>query len=74
MSTRQTMPTPEPIDDDLEALTAEIAATTGASAEAARQLAIAQRPALLQYAQQWDAAARTTRPRGQTTPATTDPA
>jgi hypothetical protein len=46
MSTRQTMPTPEPIDDDLEALAAEITLTTGVTAATALQLAIAQRPAL----------------------------
>lgn len=74
MSTRQTTSTPATTDADLEALAAEIASTTGVTAATALQLAITQRPALLQYAQQWDAAARTTRPRVQTTPTTTDPA
>lgn len=74
MSTRQTRPTPEPIDDELQALAAEIAATTGASTETALQLAIAQRPALRQYARQWDAAARRARAVIQASPAATDTA
>ncbi len=74
MSTRQTRPTPEPIDDDLQALAAEIAATTGASTETALQLAIAQRPALRQYARQWDAAARRARTAIQAPPAATETA
>lgn len=74
MSTKQTRPTPEPIDDDLQALAAEIAATTGASTETALQLAIAQRPALRQYARQWDAAARRARTAIQAPPAATDTA
>jgi len=72
MSTRQTRPTPEPIDDDLQALAAEIAATTGASTETALQLAIAQRPALRQYARQWDATARRARAAIQAPPAASD--
>lgn len=74
MSTRQTRPTPEPIDDDLQALADEIAANTGASAETALQLAIAQRPALRQYARQWDAAARRARTAIQAPPAAPDTA
>ena len=74
MSTRQTRPTPEPIDDDLQALAAEIAATTSASTETALQLAIAQRPALRQYVRQWDAAARRARTAIQAPPAATDTA
>lgn len=72
MSTRQTSPTPEPIDDDLQALAAEIAATTGASTEMALQLASAQRPALRQYARQWDATVRRTRAAIQAPPAASD--
>lgn len=74
MSTRQTRPTPEPIDDDLQALAAEIAATTGASTETALQLAIAQHPALRQYARQWDATAQRARAAIQAPPAATDTA
>lgn len=74
MSTRQTRSTPEPIDDDLQALAAEIAATTGASTETALQLAIAQRPALRQYARQWDATAQRARAVIQAPPAATDTA
>jgi hypothetical protein len=74
MSTRQTRSTPEPIDDDLQALAAEIAATTGTSTETALQLAITQRPALRQYARQWDAAARRARTAIQVPPAATDTA
>jgi hypothetical protein len=74
MSTRQTRPTPEPIDDDLQALAAEIAATTGASTETALQLAISQRPALRQYARQWDATVRRARAAIEAPPAATDTA
>lgn len=74
MSTRQTRPTPEPIDDDLQALAAEIAATTGTSTETALQLAIAQRPALRQYARQWDATVRRARAVIEAPPAVTDTA
>ncbi|MFN8504328.1 hypothetical protein [Kouleothrix sp.] len=74
MSTRQTRPTPEPIDHDLQALAAEIAATTGASTKTALQLVIAQRPALRQYARQWDAAARRARAAIQAPPAASDTA
>ncbi|WP_129676611.1 hypothetical protein [Candidatus Chloroploca sp. Khr17] len=55
MSTRPTTPTPAPSGDDLQALMAEIIATTGVSAETALQLAMIQRVALRQYACQWDA-------------------
>ena len=51
----------EPVDDDLRALADEIAATTGAPAATALQLASAIRPSLREYIGRWNAAVRRAR-------------
>lgn len=49
------------VDADLQALADEIAANTGVSPATALELARGQRPALRQYAGQWNAAVRRAR-------------